>query len=266
MSVLHQSISQITHFRRSEGTLPSWPSISPRYSEIVLHPYETQGYVETDTSFDRGRKGSKSLLLEKIGLERPKERRSVSPPRKFQVQNKMDIRSLEVERSADAKLVIVMVGLPARGKSYVTKKVCRYLNWLQHDTMIFNVGNRRRKVAGRPLDLSASQCSISTQRDTASLGDSSHTAGFFDPDNLQAGMLREKVAMETLDEALDYLLNNEGSVAIFDATNSTVKRRKMIIERVQERGGSNLQVLFLESQCFDQAVCMTYKTQSIKQS
>jgi len=52
------------------------------------------------------------------------------------------------ERDVAAKLVIVMVGLPARGKSYIVKKVARYLNWLQHPTRIFNVGDRRRVAAG----------------------------------------------------------------------------------------------------------------------
>ena len=47
-----------------------------------------------------------------------------------------------------AKLIIVMVGLPARGKSYIVKKIARYLNWLQHPTRIFNVGDRRRVAAG----------------------------------------------------------------------------------------------------------------------
>ena len=51
------------------------------------------------------------------------------------------------ERDVAAKLVIIMVGLPARGKSYITKKIQRYLSWQQHNTRIFNVGNRRRVAA-----------------------------------------------------------------------------------------------------------------------
>jgi 6-phosphofructo-2-kinase len=52
------------------------------------------------------------------------------------------------ERDVAAKLIIIMVGLPARGKSYIVKKMARYLNWLQHPTRIFNVGDRRRVAAG----------------------------------------------------------------------------------------------------------------------
>ena len=35
-----------------------------------------------------------------------------------------------------SKLVIVMVGLPARGKSFLVKKLTRYLSWLQYDTKV----------------------------------------------------------------------------------------------------------------------------------
>lgn len=52
------------------------------------------------------------------------------------------------QRDVGAKLVIIMVGLPARGKSYITRKLQRYLSWQQHDAKVFNVGNRRRVVAG----------------------------------------------------------------------------------------------------------------------
>jgi 6-phosphofructo-2-kinase len=147
----------------------------------------------------------------------------------------------------DEKLIIVMVGLPARGKSYVTKKICRYMSWLQYDTKIFNVGDRRRKEAG----LSHSN---STPGSLAAPGSANHPADFFDPGNNQAGKLREQVAMETLDELLQYLLAENGSVAIFDATNSTTQRRHQIFERIKECNRPELHTFFLESQCFDEMV------------
>ena len=44
------------------------------------------------------------------------------------------------------KVVIVMVGLPARGKSYVSGLLVRYLNWFGCYCQIFNAGNMRRMV------------------------------------------------------------------------------------------------------------------------
>lgn len=254
-----------------------------------------------------------------------------------------------------------MVGLPARGKSYVTKKIARYLNWLQHDTKIFNVGERRRVVAagvqssakpiplplrtqekGRPRKISNAAMSLngvlsgdkattpppspSTRilvngetpnepavfdalppsamqigsRDDSDVEDEEggdgrevakenekeqdvngvnaarldermaalqmpppslrrnesmdQTASFFDPNNERAAKLREEVAMATLDELLDYILDQSGSVGIFDATNSTLERRKLIVEKVRERAGPELGILFLESLCIDETL------------
>jgi 6-phosphofructo-2-kinase len=204
-----------------------------------------------------------------------------------------------------------MVGLPARGKSYIVKKIARYLNWLQHPTEIFNVGNRRRIAAGggqtiphksidSELRESVRKMSVNTTATTgiidqkdmlpppvlatqilvngepnqvpatpqttnghANFHESSNpmrlpapqhidqSADFFDPDNAKAFQLREQVALETLDELLDYVLNGGGSVGILDATNSTLERRKMIINHIRERAGSELGVLFLESRCID---------------
>ncbi|KAF2857137.1 bifunctional 6-phosphofructo-2-kinase/fructose-2,6-bisphosphate 2-phosphatase [Piedraia hortae CBS 480.64] len=132
-------------------------------------------------------------------------------------------------RDVGSKLVIVMVGLPARGKSYITKKLARYLNWLQHDTRIFNVGERRRQD-----------------------GKDEQNAAWFDPDNKKASAVREQLARETLDELLNYILNQNGSVGILDATNSTMERRKMVMDCIRERAGPDLNVLFLESRCVDQ--------------
>ena len=235
-----------------------------------------------------------------------------------------------------------MVGLPARGKSYITKKVTRYLNWLQHDTRIFNVGEKRRVATsgpGRPmpgfqawsavptsssqteswtapsldqvlnhkilhnspspagtvlvnggippivpadgelpppaLDISGpshvtservqhltngvSQKSPSSSKRSSILGTDrcetiEQSASFFDPENSEAAGLREQLAMETLDDLLDFLLYQNGSVGIFDATNSTLERRKSIMNKIRERAGPELGVLFLESQCIDENV------------
>lgn len=80
------------------------------------------------------------------------------------------------------------------------------------------------------------------------------SADFFDPNNARAAQIREQVAIETLDELLDYILEQGGSVGIFDATNSTLERRKIIMKRVRERAGPELGVLFLESLCIDENV------------
>ncbi|KAI5787073.1 histidine phosphatase superfamily [Geopyxis carbonaria] len=185
-------------------------------------------------------------------------------------------------RDVGAKLVIVMVGLPARGKSYVTKKLARYLNWAQHDTKIFNVGNRRRQAAGA---LETSECTIlsleaspeiglhpssnllplhgpthgdiSSHKRTSSVGGQieggiDQSAAFFNPLNTAASELREKVALETLDELLHYVLYEGGSVGILDATNSTRQRRKVVLERIRQVAGKELGVVFLESECHDE--------------
>lgn len=235
------------------------------------------------------------------------------------------------QRDVGAKLVIVMVGLPARGKSYITKKLARYLNWLQHDTEIFNVGERRRVAAGKSpspmnLDQGESRRKSSVHKDlvdsvrrlSASVGTmqvesppteknpaplpppvipakilvngeetSSPTAqnestvipsvdagpdqsqnetaireaspepldqnaSFFDPQNQRAVKLREQVALDTLDELLEYILELGGSVGILDATNSTMERRKAIVDHIRKQAGPELGILFLESSCVDQ--------------
>lgn len=60
--------------------------------------------------------------------------------------------------------------------------------------------------------------------------------------------------MGTLEELLDFLLLEGGSVALFDATNTTVPRRRTVGERVKQRAGDQIDILFLESQCLDEAV------------
>ena len=63
----------------------------------------------------------------------------------------------------DDRIVIAMVGLPARGKSYISKAIVRYLTFFGCPIQLFNAGNKRR------LD-----------------GHAGADASFFDPANAQA--------------------------------------------------------------------------------
>ncbi|CCD23400.1 6-phosphofructo-2-kinase NDAI_0B03660 [Naumovozyma dairenensis CBS 421] len=128
-----------------------------------------------------------------------------------------------------SKLVIVMVGLPATGKSFITNKLSRYLNYSMYYCKVFNVGNTRRQF-------------------TEQKGLSEQDSKFFDPKNPESTKLREKWAMDTLDELLNYLSEGPGCVGIFDATNTTKERRKHLLEKIRKRN-KYLKVLFLESIC-----------------
>lgn len=145
-----------------------------------------------------------------------------------------------------SKLVIVMVGLPARGKSYVTKKLTRFFNWQQHNCKIFNVGNTRRR---QNAEFGPSTGPLPDMNEDVPGNETSHSGDFFSPTNPNSVSKREKWALETLDELLDYVLDGEGSVGILDATNTTVERRRRILKIVKERSNGQLKVLFLESIC-----------------
>jgi broad specificity phosphatase PhoE/predicted kinase len=125
------------------------------------------------------------------------------------------------------KTVVAMVGLPARGKSYVARKLVRYLGWLGYRARVFNVGSyRRRTLAGR------------------------QDHSFFDPTQPEALAARREVARLALDDMLGWL-RSEGDVGVFDATNTTRERRAMISERCAEAG---VELLFVEAICDDPTI------------
>ncbi|XP_044284379.1 6-phosphofructo-2-kinase/fructose-2,6-bisphosphatase 3 isoform X2 [Varanus komodoensis] len=127
--------------------------------------------------------------------------------------------------------VIVMVGLPARGKTYISKKLTRYLNWIGVPTKVFNVGEYRREAV----------------RHYSSYN-------FFRPDNEEAMKVRRQCAFNALRDVKAYLLEEGGQIAVFDATNTTRERRSMILHFARENG---FKVFFIESVCNDPSVVAT---------
>jgi Fructose-2,6-bisphosphatase len=104
------------------------------------------------------------------------------------------------------KLVIVMVGLPARGKSTMARKLGRTLELDGIRVRIFNNGEQRRK-----LDINMNTSSPE----------------FFSPTNVQGREMREQISRMTIEMAQAFLVGG-GEVAIMDASNVTRERRQNI--------------------------------------
>jgi broad specificity phosphatase PhoE/adenylylsulfate kinase-like enzyme len=105
------------------------------------------------------------------------------------------------------KLVIVMVGLPARGKSTMARKLARTLELDGIKVRIFNNGELRRKM--------------DSDENTSS-------SEFFSPTNIKGKELREKISRINIEDAQAFL-RSSGEVAIMDASNVTRQRRQNII-------------------------------------
>ncbi|XP_063743224.1 6-phosphofructo-2-kinase/fructose-2,6-bisphosphatase 1 isoform X3 [Eleginops maclovinus] len=119
--------------------------------------------------------------------------------------------------------MIVMVGLPARGKTYISKKLTRYLNWIGVPTKSFNVGQYRREAVKIYKDFE-----------------------FFNPENEEAMKIRKACASAALKDVAAYFSKEQGQAAVFDATNTTRERRAVILSYAKERG---YKVFFVESIC-----------------
>ena len=127
------------------------------------------------------------------------------------------------------RVALAMVGLPARGKSLIAQKVLRYLLWLSIRAKCFNVGNYRRQINSHPR------------------------ADFFDPANAWGEELRRQAVEMAITDMLKWFQDEDGAVGILDATNSTSRRRKWIVDLCESKG---IQVMFVESKCDDEAVIL----------
>ncbi|KIV99422.1 uncharacterized protein PV09_08960 [Verruconis gallopava] len=134
-----------------------------------------------------------------------------------------------------AKLIIFMVGLPARGKSYTVKKLARYLNWLQYRTRIFNAGDRRRVIGLEEHPGSQDMFS----------------ADFFDPNDERNVSIRDEIALSILDDLLHWIEQEGGVVGILDATNTTIERRQLLLTHLYAHATPTPEFMFLESVCTD---------------
>lgn len=167
-------------------------------------------------------------------------------------------------------MVICLVGLPGRGKSFIARKLQNFFTWRGNECKIFNVGKYRRQVQA---DFVGDKNSSSNEEKKGNAG--ACDANFFDPKNPQAAKLRHQAASSALEDMLNWLDVEEeekhvkmspdmwaskasiqqSRIAIFDATNSTNERRQWVLEECTsplKRAGKVTGCVFVESVCDDE--------------
>lgn len=109
------------------------------------------------------------------------------------------------------KVVYVMVGLPAAGKSTVSKQLNQYFNkFTQLNSKIYNAGDVRRDCQEE------------------------NDANFFNPDDERAKLMRENYVNITIGNLISDLNENIINIGFLDATNSTMERRKRMIDKIND--------------------------------
>jgi len=154
-----------------------------------------------------------------------------------------------MERTADPQVVsreavvLVLVGLPARGKSFLSGAVVRHLKLLGVRVRSFNAGELRRESGKAGIE-----------------------ASFFSASNAEAKQERERLAMLCCEQLLQWIRAapaGTSSIGILDATNTTVARRQRVLETCyaaacqaneDNTDAAPLRVIFLESICTDERI------------
>ena len=129
-----------------------------------------------------------------------------------------------VGASASDKLIIIMVGLPGSGKTFMAKRICRYISFF-HDipSQIFNVGDYRRELCGVQLP-----------------------ASFYDPNNADGMASRNKACEAAQNDLVEFMKQDGVRLAIYDATNNTVENRAKILKRLEDEN-IGAKKMFVES-------------------
>lgn len=122
------------------------------------------------------------------------------------------------------KILVVTIGLPARGKTHISRALERYLRWMGLKTQVVSLGDYRRKTLGGAQQLPP---------DYFTLGNKSK----------ETMELRARVSKECEQTIWDYF-NKGGQVVIYDANNGTKAARTALAERFDAKG---VHVIYLES-------------------
>lgn len=134
-----------------------------------------------------------------------------------------------VGATASDKLIIILVGLPGSGKTFVSKRICRYISFFQNiPSKIFNVGDYRREMFGAQLP-----------------------ASFYDANNAEGLKSRNKICDTAITDMIEFMKDDGVRLAVYDATNSLKENREKILKRLKD-ANIGCKKIFLEVVVDDQ--------------
>lgn len=134
------------------------------------------------------------------------------------------------------KWAIVLIGLPASGKSTVIRHLIDFINLSTNDKVrmkSFNAGDVRRRYE-----------MMNDKFD-------------FNFDNEESLARRDFYAFEALNDLTTGLTNDTIDIGIFDATNTTIERRERVFDKIQQASkGSNIKIhpILFEVKCQNRAL------------
>jgi hypothetical protein len=167
------------------------------------------------------------------------------------------------------KIILILVGLPARCKSMYGAKLEQFLSWRGYKTKTFKVGAwRRGERQGQGKNKGdTTKSPLVGRRGLAGLAEhgeekasgkederAQHSAAsFFDSTKAYATTTREQVTIEAFKELLGWLETEKGQIAIFDASNVTIARRAKLTELINrhmnKHRSSSISAVYIESIC-----------------
>eukprot|EP00667_Euglena_gracilis_P010360 EG_transcript_10541 len=123
----------------------------------------------------------------------------------------------DTHRYSGRPLVIVTVGLPARGKTYLAHKLCRYCNWIGIQSKVFIAANYIRSLHGDKA--------IVKQFD----------ASFYSHSNQEALNVRDAALSKTVQDVREYVKScARGSLAIVDSQTVSECRRNGVHSQLRQ--------------------------------
>ncbi|QSS62524.1 6-phosphofructo-2-kinase/fructose-2, 6-bisphosphatase [Histoplasma capsulatum] len=129
------------------------------------------------------------------------------------------------------RIVIITVGLPARGKTHISVALARYLRWLGVKTRIFHLGDYRRATVGPGQDVPDDY--------------------FFVNASASSVLLRQKIVKKCREDIYHFLKHENGQIAIYDAVNPIAAGRRSL---AKEFAKHDIDTLFIESLCDDERI------------